>query len=104
MKNNPAQNPKSQSGNSKAPVSPEHRWPGFLFFKHGGFMALIRPDNSVPVPALLKRFALIYLPVVVALSVAILLSARFDDQMRMEKTEVHESNQVEAAKVVIARE
>ena len=67
-------------------------------------MALIRPDNSVPVPALLKRFALIYLPVVVALSVAILLSTRFDDQMRMEKMEAHESNQVEIAKALVTRD
>ena len=67
-------------------------------------MALIRPDNGIPVPALLKRFALIYLPVVVALSVAILLSTRFDDQMRMEKMEAHESNQVEIAKALVTRD
>ena len=67
-------------------------------------MALIRPDNGIPVPVLLKRFALIYLPVVVALSVAILLIARSDDQIRREKLEAHESNQIEMTKALVTRD
>ncbi|MBI5439108.1 MAG: hypothetical protein HY936_09225 [Nitrosomonadales bacterium] len=31
MKNNPAQSQKSQIKNSKTPVSPKHRWPGFFY-------------------------------------------------------------------------
>ncbi len=67
-------------------------------------MPLIRPDNSVPIPALLKRFALIYLPIVMVLSIALLSSTRLDEQRRMEKREVRESSRIEIARGLVAQE
>ena len=67
-------------------------------------MPLIRPDNSVPIPALLKRFALIYLPIVFVLSIVLLSSIRFDEQRRLEKIEERESSRIEIARGLVARD
>lgn len=67
-------------------------------------MPLIRPDNSVPVKALLKRFALIYLPIVMVLSVALLSGARLDEQRMVERREGRESSRVEIAKGLATQE
>lgn len=67
-------------------------------------MPLVRSDNSVSLKALLKRFALIYLPIVMALSVALLSSARLDEQRRVERIEGSESSRIEIAKGLVTRD
>ncbi|HEU0189308.1 MAG TPA: diguanylate cyclase [Gallionella sp.] len=67
-------------------------------------MPLIRPDNSIPIPALLKRFALIYLPIVMVLSIALLLIVRLDEQRQVEKREVRESSRIEIARGLVTRD
>lgn len=67
-------------------------------------MPLIRPANSVPMQALFKRATLFYLPVVVILSIAIILSIRFDEQRRVDRTEVREKARVEIASSLIAQD
>ncbi|MDO8312452.1 MAG: PAS domain-containing protein [Sideroxyarcus sp.] len=67
-------------------------------------MPLIRPDNNVPIPALLKRFALIYLPIVLVVSIVLLWSFQFEEQRRVEKIEGHENIQIEVAKGLATRD
>ncbi|MDE2311257.1 MAG: cache domain-containing protein [Betaproteobacteria bacterium] len=67
-------------------------------------MPLIRPDNSTPIPALLKRFVLIYLPIVMVLSIVLLSSIRFDEQRRLERTVERESSRIEIARGLVARD
>jgi two-component system, NarL family, sensor histidine kinase EvgS len=59
-------------------------------------MPAIRSD--IPVQALLKRFSLIYLPVVIILSIILLSGARFDQQLRAGRIAVREGSRVEIAK------
>lgn len=67
-------------------------------------MSLIRPDSSVPMPALLKRFALVYLPIVIVLSIGLLSGVRFDEQRRMERIEVRENSRIEIAKGIVTQD
>lgn len=67
-------------------------------------MSLIRPDSSVPMPALLKRFALVYLPIVIVLSIGLLSSFRFDEQRREERIEGRENSRIEIAKGLVTRD
>lgn len=67
-------------------------------------MPLIRSDNSIPIPALLKRFALIYLSIVMVLSIALLSSIRFDEQRRLERIEVRESSRIAIAKGIVTQD
>ncbi|MBU0663302.1 MAG: PAS domain S-box protein, partial [Proteobacteria bacterium] len=62
-------------------------------------MSLIRSD--IPVPALLKRFALIYLPIVAVLSLALLLVIRLDKQRRVEEIELQEKSHIEVGRGVV---
>lgn len=67
-------------------------------------MPLTRPDNNVPIQALLKRFALIYLPIVLVFSIGLLSSVRLDEQRRAEITEVRETSRIEIAKRQITQD
>lgn len=64
-------------------------------------MSLIQPDNSVPVSALLKRFALIYLPIVLVFSIALLSGIRRDEQARVDEIEGNESSRIAVAEGLI---
>ncbi len=59
-------------------------------------MPLIRSD--VPKQALLKRFALIYLPIVIVLSIVLLSKTRLEEQMEVERIVGRENNHIEIAK------
>lgn len=67
-------------------------------------MPLIRLDPGIPLQAIFKRAALIYLPVVVILSFAILLGIRIDGQGRVDRSEVREKARIELAKGMIAQD
>lgn len=58
-----------------------------------------RINSGVPVQALVKRFALIYLPIFTVLTIVLFLGIRFDDQLRVERTKVREDSRIEVAKV-----
>ena len=51
-------------------------------------------SSGIAIQALLKRFSLVYLPVVIIL----LLSIRFDQQLQMRNIEVREGSRIEIAK------
>ena len=70
----------------------------------GRYFPLIQPDASIPKQALLKLFVLIYLPIVVALSIAVLMSIRLDEQMRVGRAEVREQARIEIAMSLLARD
>lgn len=70
----------------------------------GGRVPLLRPDNTTPMAALFKRFALIFLPVVIGFSVVLIWSIQFDIQRRTERIEGRESSRVEIAKGLVARD
>ncbi|MDD4929305.1 MAG: EAL domain-containing protein [Gallionella sp.] len=55
-------------------------------------MSLNFPDNTIL--ALIKRFALIYLPIVAVLSIILLLSARNDEHRQLENRKNRESNEI----------
>jgi diguanylate cyclase (GGDEF)-like protein/PAS domain S-box-containing protein len=65
-------------------------------------MPLIRTD--VPIQALLKRFALIYLPIVIVLSIVLLSGIRRDEQMQIEKIEARENKSAEIARELVAQD
>lgn len=67
-------------------------------------MPLIRTDNSIPIPALFKRFALIYLPIVIVLSIALLSSIRLNEQRRVEKIKGDENSRITIAEGLVARD
>src|SRR3569623_3412808 len=48
----------------------------------GGTVPLISPHNDIPLPALLKRFVLIYFPIVLIFSAAVAASIWRDGQRR----------------------
>lgn len=64
-------------------------------------MLLIKSD--LPMQALLKRFALIYLPIVIVLSIVLLLGFRFDEQSRVERATVREEARIEVARKTVAQ-
>lgn len=61
-------------------------------------------SSNIPPQALLKRFAIIYLPVVICLSIILFLSIRFDGQLRVKNTVVHEESRIEVAREVVAQD
>lgn len=67
-------------------------------------MSLIRSDNSVPLKALLKRFALISLPIVMVFSIVLLSIARLDKQRQMERMEAQENSRVATAKAIVTQD
>jgi diguanylate cyclase (GGDEF)-like protein/PAS domain S-box-containing protein len=67
-------------------------------------MPLIRLDSSIPIQALFKRAALIYLPIVVLLSFAIWLGIHIDGQERVDNMEEREKARLEIAKGLIAHD
>ncbi len=67
-------------------------------------MSLIRPGHGVPLSALLKRFVLIYLPIVLVLSVALLAGIRRDEQARVNEIEGNESSRIAVAEGLIMQD
>ncbi len=67
-------------------------------------MALIHSGSRLPVQALLKRFALIYLPIVLVLSIALLLSIRHDDLGRVEEIKANVQGHINVASGLIAQD
>lgn len=67
-------------------------------------MSLIRPDNRVPVHALLRRFALIYLPVVIVFSIILLSGIWLDEQKQAEEIEGNERSRVAFASVQVTQD
>ena len=59
---------------------------------------------EVSTKALLKRFALIYLPIVIVLSGILLSSGRLDEQSRMEIIKVRENNEIDLAKSLMKQD
>jgi diguanylate cyclase (GGDEF)-like protein/PAS domain S-box-containing protein len=64
----------------------------------------LRPDNSIPILALLKRFALLYLPIVIVLSIILLSLMRLDEQGRAKEIEESESRRIAVAEALIAQD
>jgi PAS domain S-box-containing protein len=60
--------------------------------------------KKLPTLALLKRFALIYLPIVIILSIFLLSYARLDEQRRMKKIEARENNRITIAKDLVTQD
>lgn len=67
-------------------------------------MSLIRTPQDMPMPVLLKRFVFIYLPIVLVLSIALLVSIWVDDQRRIERVSVREDARVSIARDVVAQD
>ncbi len=67
-------------------------------------MPLFRSDVRVPLQALLKRFVVTYLLIVVVFSVAGWMLIRFEEQRRAELAEIRESSRVEVARGLIAQD
>ena len=65
---------------------------------------MIRSNASIPSSALSKRFILIYLPIAVIFSAALLSSVHLDEQRRAERTEVSESARVAIAQGLITQD
>ena len=61
-------------------------------------------EKGVPLQALLKRFALIYLPIVVVLSIVLLTGIRLDEQKRMKKIEATEKSRIEDARALAVKD
>jgi diguanylate cyclase len=61
-------------------------------------MSLTISNKNVPLQALLKRFALIYLPIVIVLSILILSGIRSDEQNRVERIAGREASRIEVAR------
>jgi PAS domain S-box-containing protein len=62
----------------------------------------IGPD--LPAYALLQRFLLIYVPVVIVLSVVLMLIIQFDKQLRIENAEIRETSRIDVASERITRD
>ena len=65
-------------------------------------MPLIRID--VPLQALLKRFALIYLPIVMVLSIVLLSIFRLEEQRQLEIIKDRENNEIEIVKTRVTQD
>jgi hypothetical protein len=65
-------------------------------------MQLIRSD--IPIKALLKRFALIYLPIVITLTIILLSGVRLEDQVVVKKIEGVENSRIEIAKTRVTQD
>ena len=65
-------------------------------------MPLIRID--VPIQALLKRFALIYLPIVMVLSIVLLSIFRLEEQRQLEIIKDRENNEIEIVKTRVTQD
>ena len=59
---------------------------------------------DVSLKALLKRFVLIYLPIVIALSIILLTSIRFEKQIELKRIEGIEKSRIEIAKAHITQD
>src|SRR3569623_846515 len=70
----------------------------------GGTVPLISPHNDIPLPALLKRFVLIYFPIVLIFSAAVAASIWRDGQRRLERATVSEEARITIARDVITRD
>src|SRR3569832_464010 len=70
----------------------------------GGTVPLISPHNDIPLPALLKRFVLIYFPIVLIFSAAVAASIWRDGQRRLERATVREEARITIARDVITRD
>ncbi|MCW8918691.1 MAG: diguanylate cyclase [Gammaproteobacteria bacterium] len=71
--------------------------------QHRHMTRYFRPDSSIPMPALLKRFALLYLPIVIVLSITLLSLMRLDEQGRLAEIEESESMRIAVAEALIAQ-
>lgn len=67
-------------------------------------MPLIRSENSVPIPALLKRFALIYLLIIMVLSVALLTGIQREERIHVKEIEGRENSRIVIAKGLVTRD
>jgi len=65
-------------------------------------MPLIRTD--VPIQALLKRFALIYLPIVIVFFVVLLIGIRLDEQKRVGIIEARENYEIDLVKTRVRQD
>src|SRR3569833_189405 len=70
----------------------------------GGTVPLISPHNDIPLPALLKRFVLIYIPIVLIFSAAVAASIWRDGQRRLESATDREEARITIARDVITRD
>src|SRR3569623_311505 len=70
----------------------------------GGTVPLISPHNDIPLPALLKRFVLIYFPIVLIFSAAVAASIWRDGQRHLERATVREEARITIARDVITRD
>jgi two-component system sensor histidine kinase EvgS len=59
---------------------------------------LTQISTDIPLQALLKRFAVFYLPVVIILSGILLVGARFDEHFRVENITVRENSRIDVAR------
>ena len=64
----------------------------------------MRSDNNIPIQAVLKRFALIYLSIAVVLSIVLLLSARLEQQSLDGAIKVRENSRIELTKGLVTRD
>lgn len=67
-------------------------------------MPQFTPDNSISIPVLFKRFALIFLPVAIIFTSALWSNIRTDRQMRIERIEATENSHIELAKVLLTQD
>ena len=67
-------------------------------------MPLFRPAVRFPVSVLLRRFVLIYLPVALVLTAAIVASVRLDAQDRLDRAKVRETARVDIARNLLAQD
>lgn len=67
-------------------------------------MPLIQPDKGVNLQALLKRFALIFLPVAIVFTIVLFSIGRLVEQRQIEKIEGRASSRVELARALLAQD
>lgn len=64
----------------------------------------LQNQSDIPTHALFKRFALIYLPIVIVFSISLFMGIQFDKQLRVKNTEVREASRIEVAKERVTRD
>jgi diguanylate cyclase (GGDEF)-like protein/PAS domain S-box-containing protein len=65
---------------------------------------MLQVHSDISSKALLKRFALLYLPIVIVLSIIMLTSIRFEKQIELNRLEDAERNRIEIAKAGIMQD
>ena len=67
-------------------------------------MPLTLPPHDMPLSPLFKRFAFIYLPIVLVFSIAVFASIWVDDQRRIERVSAREDARIAIARDVVAQD